>query len=166
MVPVSISYSWCVIMSYSENSRSTEVKSSAILDLVGSNQFVSYPQRLWHSFKGCALTPSLPFQRHMKSKENDSSLWTSSQKIQVKSWYQASEESALKSIRPVWGTEGPGELLNIWGKNYNLVKIFHRPGSGVSSVEMISGLGKIATLKEFLSSWKGQCEQNLIRSTS
>ena len=39
------------------------------------------------------------------------------------------------------------------------------PGSGGSFVEMISDLRKTATLEEFLSSRKGQCEQNLIRST-
>ena len=38
-----------------------EVKSSATLDLVGSNQFMLYPQRLCHSFKDCALPASLPF---------------------------------------------------------------------------------------------------------
>ena len=34
-----------------------DVESSAILGLVGSNQFLLYPQ--YHSFKGCALPPSL-----------------------------------------------------------------------------------------------------------
>ena len=35
-----------------------EVESSAVLDLVGSNLFMLYPQWLCHSFKGCTL--SLP----------------------------------------------------------------------------------------------------------
>ena len=39
-----------------------EVQSSAILDLVGSNQFLSCPMSMSHSFKGCTLPPSLPFQ--------------------------------------------------------------------------------------------------------
>ena len=34
----------------------------AILYLIGSNQFFSYSQWLWHSFKGCALSPSLVSQ--------------------------------------------------------------------------------------------------------
>ena len=37
-----------------------EVESSSILDLVSSNQLLSYPM-LCHSFKGCALPPSLMF---------------------------------------------------------------------------------------------------------
>ena len=35
------------------------VKSSAILSLVGSNQFLLYPQWLCHLFNGCTLPPSL-----------------------------------------------------------------------------------------------------------
>ena len=41
-----------------------EVKPSAILDLVSSNQFMLYPQWLCHSFKGCAL--SLPLLSHLR----------------------------------------------------------------------------------------------------
>ena len=37
-----------------------EVESSSILDLVSSNQLLSYPM-LCRSFKGCALPPSLMF---------------------------------------------------------------------------------------------------------
>ena len=33
-----------------------------ILDLAGSDQFVSYPQGLCHSFRGCALPSSLLFR--------------------------------------------------------------------------------------------------------
>ena len=36
-----------------------EVESSAILDLVGSNQFLSYPQWPCYSFKSCAHQPLL-----------------------------------------------------------------------------------------------------------
>ena len=38
-----------------------EGKSATILDLDDSNQFRSYPQLVGHSFKGCALPPSLLF---------------------------------------------------------------------------------------------------------
>lgn len=46
--------------------------------------------------------------------------------------------------------------LSFEKKNYDLIKTFHMPGSGGSYVKMISDLGKIATLKEFLSSRKEQ----------
>lgn len=48
---------------YNEAQGPLEVESSAILDLVGSNQFLLYPQWLCHAFKGCAPPPSLLFQR-------------------------------------------------------------------------------------------------------
>ena len=47
---------------YNEAPGLLEVESSTILDLVGSNQFLSRPQGLCHSFKGYALPPSLLFQ--------------------------------------------------------------------------------------------------------
>ena len=46
-------------MYYNEAQGPLEVELPATLDLVGSNQFLSYPQWLCHSFKGCALPPSL-----------------------------------------------------------------------------------------------------------
>ena len=46
---------------YNEAQGLPGVESSNILDLVGSNQYMSYPQRLCHSFKGCALPPFLLF---------------------------------------------------------------------------------------------------------
>ena len=35
-----------------------EVKSTTILDLVGSDQFMSYPMAMSFFFKGCAVLPS------------------------------------------------------------------------------------------------------------
>ena len=52
-------------LAYNETQGLLEVKSSAILDLVGSNQFMSYPQWLCHSFKGCVLLLSLLFQYYI-----------------------------------------------------------------------------------------------------
>lgn len=40
---------------YKEAQVPLEVDSSAILGLISSNQFMSYPQWLCHFFKGCAL---------------------------------------------------------------------------------------------------------------
>ena len=37
-----------------------EFESSTMLELVGSDQFMSYPQWWYHSFKGCALPPFPP----------------------------------------------------------------------------------------------------------
>ena len=67
MAPVGVSFSWCIILewAYSEAHSLLEVEPPAILDLVGSNQFLLYPQGLCHSFKGCVLTPSLLFQSHL-----------------------------------------------------------------------------------------------------
>ena len=48
---------------YNDAQGPLEVKSSVILDLVGSNPFMSHPQGLCHSFKRCALPPSLLFQQ-------------------------------------------------------------------------------------------------------
>lgn len=46
-----------------------EVGSSAILGLISSNQFMSYPQWLCHSFKGCGLPPSLLSQKEWERME-------------------------------------------------------------------------------------------------
>ena len=43
-----------------------EVESSTILGLIGSKQFLSYPQWLCHAFSGCALPLSLLSQIHFK----------------------------------------------------------------------------------------------------
>ena len=43
---------------YNEAQGLLEVKSSTILGLIGSNQFLLYPQQLCHSFNGYALSPS------------------------------------------------------------------------------------------------------------
>ena len=59
ITPVGVSFS--MLMYYSEHImrlRSTGIQSSAILNLVCCNQWMSYPQLLCHSFKGCALPPS------------------------------------------------------------------------------------------------------------
>ena len=49
----------CVLQwAYTKAQGPLEVESSAILDLDDSNQFMSYPQLVSHSFKGCALPPS------------------------------------------------------------------------------------------------------------
>ena len=42
-----------------------EVESSTILDLIGSDKFMSYLQGLCHSFEGGALPPSLLFQIYL-----------------------------------------------------------------------------------------------------
>ena len=52
-----VGVSFSMLMYYSEAQVLLEVKSSTILGLIGSNQFMSYPRRLCHSFKGCALPP-------------------------------------------------------------------------------------------------------------
>ena len=60
MALVGVSFS--MIIYYNERIMRLKVcwKSSySILGLVGSNQFLSYSQRLCHSFNGCALPPSL-----------------------------------------------------------------------------------------------------------
>ena len=46
---------------HNEAQDQVEVNSSTILDLFGSNQFLLYPQWLYHSFKGHALPHSLLF---------------------------------------------------------------------------------------------------------
>ena len=48
---------------YNEAQGLLEAESSAILGLVGSNQFMSYPQGLCQSFKSCALPASLLSQK-------------------------------------------------------------------------------------------------------
>jgi len=48
---------------YKEVQGPLKVESPAILGLTGSNQLLSYPQQLWHSFNGCALPPSLLSQK-------------------------------------------------------------------------------------------------------
>ena len=50
---------------YNEAEGLVEVHLSAILDLVGTNQFMPGPQHLCHSLKGCALLPSPLFQFHL-----------------------------------------------------------------------------------------------------
>ena len=44
-----------------------EVESYAFLNLVDSNQLMSYPQGLCYSFRACALPSSLLFQFHLPS---------------------------------------------------------------------------------------------------
>ena len=65
--------SWCLWVchlanalqwAYTEAQGLLEVESSAILDLVGSNQFLSCPMAMSILLKGCALPPSLLFQYH------------------------------------------------------------------------------------------------------
>ena len=51
---------WCVTMSYPETKGLVEVDSSTILDLFGLIGLCRV-LGLCHSFKGCALPPSLPF---------------------------------------------------------------------------------------------------------
>lgn len=48
-------------MSYDKLQGPLEVRSSTILDLVSFHQFLSHPQGLCRSSKGCALLPSLLF---------------------------------------------------------------------------------------------------------
>ena len=52
---------------YSEAQGLLEVRSSAILELVGSNQFLWYPQQLCYSFNSWALPPSLLSQWESES---------------------------------------------------------------------------------------------------
>lgn len=62
VVPVGMSLSM-LMCCYNEAQGPMEVKLSTNLDLVGSNRFLSYPPGLYHSFKGCALLPSLLFHQ-------------------------------------------------------------------------------------------------------
>lgn len=61
---------------YNETQGPLEVKSSTILDLVDSNQFLSDPQGLCHSFKDCCLprfpSVSLSFVSYYFLNENTS----------------------------------------------------------------------------------------------
>ena len=50
-----------VLQAYNETQGPLEVRSSGILDLVGSNEFMLYPKGLYHSFTGCAQLYSLSF---------------------------------------------------------------------------------------------------------
>ena len=71
MAPAGVSIS--MLLYYSEHivHGPQEVKSSAILALVGSNQFLSHPQGLCHSFKSCALPFSL-FQNQPSCQTSES----------------------------------------------------------------------------------------------
>ena len=66
MVPVGVSVKYTNILQWAHNESQglLGVQCSAILDLIGCNQFLLYPQRLCHSFKSCALPPSLLCHYH------------------------------------------------------------------------------------------------------
>ena len=59
-----LAYANVLQCAYNEAQGLLAVESSAILDLIGSNQFMLYSQQLFHSFKGCALPSSLLFHLH------------------------------------------------------------------------------------------------------
>ena len=54
-----------------------EVKSSIILNLVGSSQLMMYPQGLCHSFRGCVLPPPSCFISMFDDRENGGRVCTS-----------------------------------------------------------------------------------------
>lgn len=56
MAAAGVSVGW--LMHYNECTMRLEVRSSTIFSLEGSNQFMSYPQKIFHFFKACALLPS------------------------------------------------------------------------------------------------------------
>lgn len=60
MAPGSVSFSLLINYNeYNETQDLLEVKSPTIWELLGSNQFMSYPQQLCHSFKSYALPTTI-----------------------------------------------------------------------------------------------------------
>ena len=63
-----LAYAHVLQWAYHEAQGLSEVKFSAILGLVISNQFMLYPQRLCHSVKSGTLAPFLLSQKQAKSR--------------------------------------------------------------------------------------------------
>ena len=63
--------SWCLwvccLANVLQQAYNEEIKSSAFLGLIGSNQFMSYPHQLCHTFKGSVLCPFLLSQYYLVS---------------------------------------------------------------------------------------------------